>query len=231
MKTLRLLKVISLLSFLLMAMAFSCQDHHIPDPDPVANCNRVDGTARAFPCEFEITKLEFLKTTTGQVSRTVLPGNLNVQLPIGDAYHFQYGSQRAYAIVEFRVRLHIKRIAKASFPPVGGYELIRYQLSPPVPIYGSLYNDILTEKGNEWMTPPSPAGNPITLDMAVGETRTVASEVYFILDLTPTSSHFLGQINFSIGNNSTARTLIAAPYNYDLVRDAYEATIGFIPAI
>jgi len=102
----------------MMAMAFSCQDHHVPEP--VSNCERVDGTPRAFPCEFEITKLEFLRTNTSQVVKTVLPGSPVVQLPLNDAYHFQYGSQREYAIVDYRVRIHVKRIANASFQPVGG---------------------------------------------------------------------------------------------------------------
>lgn len=78
MKTLRILKVISLSSVLMLAMAFSCQDHHVPDP--VSNCDLVDGTPRAFPCEFEITKVEFLKKLTNQVSTTILPGHPDAEV-------------------------------------------------------------------------------------------------------------------------------------------------------
>ena len=227
MKTLRLLKVISLSSVLMMAMAFSCQDHHVPEP--VSNCERVDGTPRAFPCEFEITKLEFLRTNTSQVVKTVLPGSPVVQLPLNDAYHFQYGSQREYAIVDYRVRIHVKRIANASFQPVGGYEVMYYQLSLPDPPYPPLYNDIIGPSG--WPLPASPATKPVVLDMAVGETRTVETMLNLQFSFSVPSHQILGDIVIGIVNNTTARTLIAAPYNYNLLRDAHEARIPFTPSV
>jgi len=67
MKNYSLIKVFAVSLVLLTAMAFSCQDHHVPDPDPVIKCNRVDGSPRAFPCEFEIIKIEYYAGKTNRI--------------------------------------------------------------------------------------------------------------------------------------------------------------------
>src|SRR5688572_26371059 len=139
MKTLRILKVISLSSVLMLAMAFSCQDHHVPDP--VGNCDRVDGTPRAFPCEFEITKVEFLKKLTNQVSMTILPGHPDALLILGDAYRSFVGSDAEYRDVFFKVRLHVKRIANPTAQPADGYEIWQYRVTPMDPPFYGIYND------------------------------------------------------------------------------------------
>ncbi|SDD45294.1 hypothetical protein SAMN04487996_10167 [Dyadobacter soli] len=227
MKTLTLIKVVSLSSVLMMAMAFSCQDHQVPEP--VSNCDRVDGTPRAFPCEFEITKLEFLRKNTSQVVKTVLPGSPDVQLSSRDALRFNYGSSREYAIADFRVRVHVKRIAAASFLPVGGYEITYYQLSDPVPPFPAAYDDIFDP--SLWSAPPSSPSNPITnLDMLVGETRTVETELNMVFDFMGGPQVF-GEIVIGIVNNSTTHTLVAAPYKYDRLRDVHEARIPFKPSV
>ena len=212
-----------------MAMAFSCQDHYVPDPDPVSNCNRVDGTPRAFPCEFEITKLEFLKTTTNLVVRTVLPGSPDVQLPLDQAYQLEYGSQGAYAQVVFRVLLHIKRIANASFQPVGGYEVSQFRISDPEPPYPAIYNDIIGSGPGGNVLPASPAKNPVNLDMTTGETRVIESQVGFVYSFNPSQPKQVGAFYFSIVNNTTSLKLAAAPYSYNLLRDIHEARIVYEP--
>lgn len=226
MKSLGILKVISLSSVLMMAMAFSCQDHDVPDP--VTRCNRVDGTPRAFPCEFEITRVDFLKKLTNDVAATILPGNLDFVLPLEQAYRFEFGSRREYAQVVFKVRIHVKRIATASFPVADGYEVWQYRVTPHGPPYFGIYNDDIGGPGGNAI--PEPTNNsPIKMDMAVGETRTVDNEIAFVINYYPPQPKQIGDFYFAIMNNTTARKLASAPYNYGLLRDIDEGHIGYAP--
>lgn len=233
MRVLASLKAVSLLAVLLVAMAFSCQDHSVPDPDPVANCQRVDGTDRAFPCEFEITKLEFLRNNTNNVVRTFLPGDSTIGLPINASVSFVWGSMHAYVWMTYRVRVYVKRIAQASFQPAGGYEIVPYQLSPPVPPdfpFPPLWDDLIG--GPYGLNPPSAtAGNPLDMSMAVGETRSYVATLDLSFDVENQHGQYFGQLMLGIINNTTALTLLGAPYNYNRLRDIHETRFGFKPQL
>jgi hypothetical protein len=232
MRSFTLMRVVSPAILFLTAMAFSCQDHHTPDPDPAANCQRVDGSDRDFPCEFKITKLEFLRKNTNNVVRTFLPGDSTIGLPVNAADSYGWGSKHAYVWMNYRVRVHVKRIAPASFQPVGGYELVLYPLyiADPDSPYHSLYDDII---GSPFglQPPPSPAANPLDMSMAVGETRSYVFPLYLFFDTEFRRGRHFPDLLFGVVNNTTALTLIGAPYNYKLFRDLNEARILFIPLV
>lgn len=232
MRQLSLIRVLSLAAIFLTAMAFSCQDHHIPDPEPAANCQRVDGTDRAFPCEFQITKLEFLRKNTNNAVRTFLPGDSTIGLPLNAADSYAWGSKHGYVLVTYRVRVHVKRIAPASFQPVGGYEPVLYRLhiATPGSPYHSLYDDIIGSPFGV-QPPPSPAANPLDMSMAVGETRSFVLSLYLDFDFEVRNGRHFPDLLIGVVNNTTALTLIGAPYNYNLLRDLNEARIRFIPVV
>ncbi|WP_310226590.1 MULTISPECIES: hypothetical protein [unclassified Dyadobacter] len=228
-----LLKIMSLSSVVLTAMAFSCQDHHIPDPDPVANCELVDGSSRAFPCEFQITKLEFLRNKTDKVVRTFMPGDSTVALPINASERYVWGSMHAYIQMIYRVRVHVKRIAAASIQPQGGYELIPYRLSPDVPPgfpFPPLWDDYIG--GPYGLNPPSAtAAHPLDMSMPIGETRSYVVTLELMFDTESQGGQYFGDHLIGVTNNTTALTLLGAPYNYHRLRDIHEAKIRFKPQL
>jgi len=59
MKINQVIKLLPSITVLTIALAISCTDHDIPDPEK--HCERLDGTPRFYPCEFEIVKAEFAK--------------------------------------------------------------------------------------------------------------------------------------------------------------------------
>lgn len=215
-------------------MAFSCGDHNVPDPDPVMNCELVDGNARAFPCEFEIVKLEFLRGNTDRVVSTFRPGDSTVVLPINASLAYFWLSMHSHVYMQYRVRAHVKRIAPASFQPVGGYEMVYYQLSPGAPGYPPIYDDligrpdVMQSGGN---TPPaSPAKRPVNFDMPVGETRTADLMIILGFEFENSGGLFFGDMSIGVVNNTTALKLMGAPYDYNRCRDIQEAKLSFIPA-
>jgi len=230
MKNYSLIKIAAMSAVFVTAMAFSCQDHNLPDPDPVVNCKRIDGTPRAFPCEFEIVKVEFLRNNTSQVVRTVFPSDPNVELPINAAKFYGWGSGRSYIFMQYNIRVHVKRIANPSFLPVGGYEVMDYSLTPAYPPYPPLHDDLIGPGG--WPPPGSPAANPVAFDMAIGETRTVEKMVtmQFNTEFPPVTLSY-GPNIVSVVNNTTTIKLINAPYNYDRLRDVHEARIAINPSL
>ena len=233
MKSYPLIKIAALSAVLTTVMAFSCQDHHNPDPDPVTNCERVEGGARAFPCEFEIVKLEFLRGTTNQVVSTFLPANAKVALPINASQAYFWLSMHSSVYMQYRVRVHVKRIAAASFHPVGGYELVYYRMTPIVPGYPPVYNDIIAEPGVVQSAgntlPASPAKRPVNFDMPVGETRTAELLVTLGFDYEALGGVYDGEMTIGVVNNTTALKLSGAPYNYNRGRDIQEAKLSFVP--
>jgi hypothetical protein len=233
MRALTLLKTVSLASIFLTAMAFSCQDHDIPDPDPVANCKRTNGTDRAFPCEFQIVKLEFLRNNTNNVVKTFLLGDSTIALPINASERYVWGSKHAYIWMTYRVRVRVKRIAAASFQPVGGYELMPYRLSPEGPPgfpYPPLHDDLVGGPWG-WGPPASPANEPLDMSMPIGETRSFVLSLELQFDTETQHGSYFGNHLVGIVNNTTARTLLAAPHNYDRLRDIHEARIVFKPQL
>ncbi|WP_342083632.1 hypothetical protein [Dyadobacter sp. OTU695] len=226
-----LLRVISLSSVLLTAMAFSCQDHNVPDPEPVANCKRIDGTDRALPCEFEITKLEFLRNNTNNVVRTFLPGDSTIGLPINASLRYVWGSMHAGLQMTYRMRVYVKRIAPASFQPVGGYEIQPYQLSPSGPPGDPLppiWDDLIG--GPYGLNPPAATANdPLDMSMAVGETRSYVTTLDLMYNVEYLQGQYFGHLMIGIINNTTALTLLAPPYNYNRLRDIHETRIAVKP--
>lgn len=231
MKTRALVKIAAMSAVLITAMAFSCQDHHIPDP--VIHCERVDGSPRAFPCEFEIVKLEFLRGTTNQVVSTFLPGDTTVALPINASQAYFWLSMHSSVYLQYRVRVHVKRIAAASSQPVGGYELVYYRMAPIVPGYPPVYDDIISAPGAVQSAgntlPLSPAKRPVNFDMPVGETRTAELLVTLGFDYEMLGGVYSGEMVIGVVNNTTALKLFGAPYNYNRGRDIQEARLSFVP--
>jgi hypothetical protein len=233
MRALTLLRAVSLASILLAAMAFSCQDHHIPDPDPVANCKLVNGSERAFPCEFEITKLEFLRNNTSNVVRTFVPGDSTVGLPINASLRYVWGSMHAGISMTYRVRVYVKRIAAASFQPLGGYEFSTYQLSPEVPPgypFPPLWDDFI---GGPYglNPPPATAYEPLDMSMAIGETRTYVMNLDLLFNTEVSGAAYFGNQLIGIINYTTAHKLLGTPYNYNRLRDIHETKIAFQPIL
>jgi hypothetical protein len=123
MKHYSLLRLITLSAILMTAMAFSCQDLHIPEP--VTNCNRVDGTPRAFNCEFEFVKAEFYKVFN-QSGNTVYYDTATAATPEIVVREGERGMWiRSYVsmfyIVPLNVKVTVKRIAP---PPTGSMDYL-----------------------------------------------------------------------------------------------------------
>lgn len=216
MKKHHLLKLGALSSILALAAALSCTDHTTPDPDPEAGCRTVVGIPRAFPCEFKILKVEFLrKTSATDVFATVTPGNPEVKLPASEAKISGYGSGKSYVFMTFNVRVHIQRVAAPSFLPSVGYELLAYTYDPP-----------LTDDQVGSFQPTLNPAKPQAFAMPVGGTEVKSMEFSYSFDLeSPWRRQIAGANLVSVVNNITARKLLDAPYSYQLLRDIFEANL------
>lgn len=216
MKTDYLLKLGAFFTILAVATALSCTDHVNPDPDPETGCQTVAGVPRAFPCEFKILKVEFLrKTSTTDVFATITPGNPDVRLPASEAKTSGYGSGRSYVFMTFNVRVHIQRVAAPSFTPSVGYELFAYTYDPP-----------LTEDKVGSFQPSLNPANPQAFAMPIGGTEVKSMEFSYSSDLeSPWRRQITGVNLVSVANNTTARKLLDAPYSYQLLRDIFEANL------
>lgn len=216
MKKRYLLKLGALFAMLALGAALSCTDHVNPDPEPEAGCRTVGGTPRAFPCEFRILKVEFLrKASTTEVFATVTPGNPDVKLPASEAKTAGYGSGKSYVFMIFNVRVYIQRIAAPSFPPSVGYELLAYTYDPP-----------LTDDRVGSFQPSLNPAKPQAFAMSVGSTEVMSMEFSYSFDLeSPWRRQIAGANLVSVVNNTTARNLLDAPYSYQLLRDIFEANL------
>lgn len=212
-----LLKLGALSAILALATTLSCTDHTNPDPEPVAGCQTVAGTPRAFPCEFKILKVEFLrKTSATDVFATVTPGNPDIKLPASEAKISGYGSGKSYIFMTFNVRVHVQRVAAPSFQPSVGYELLAYTYDPP------LTDDNL---GSSYQPPLNPP-NAHAFAMPIGATEVKSMEFSYSFDLeSPWRRQISGANLVSVVNNTTAGKLLEAPYSYQLLRDIFEANL------
>lgn len=190
-----------------VAVTMSCTDHVNPDPEPVAHCNRLNGQPRAFPCEFEIEKLEFMSGSSNTVVfETLTPTDSLFQLS-GPYYSWEKTGTETYK-VRYKIRLTYKRIAEA--PQGVTNEYVLYMTT----------GGIDSEDFLDW-------ASDIGTDMAVGETR---SEFYIIdYNLAIWDSITNRKRMLSIVNLGTYNILKAAPYHYDAVRDRAESWIRFKP--
>lgn len=207
------LKLGAFSAILALATALSCTDHVDPDPEPEPACLTVAGTPRAFPCEFKILKVEFLrKTSTTDVFATITPGNPDVRLPASEAKTSGYGSGGSYVFMMFNVRVHIQRITAPAFPPSVGYEIYAFAYDPP-----------LTEDNVGSFVPPLNPANPHAFAMPIGGTEVKSTEFLYSFDLEDPGRRQITGVNLvSISNNTTARKLLEAPYSYQLLRDIFE---------
>lgn len=213
MKHYSLIKIFAYSAILITAMAFSCQDHY--EPEPVSNCNRVDGTPRALPCEFEVTRVEFYKTNTKEIIETI------------DAQHLQGGLIRGYAarvqpltghdgqvFLVFNTKVYVKRIANSPSPDWKKYRVAQFKLGMH-PVHGDII-DFPVQWRND------PAYFQEIPSWAVGETKTFETLVGF--ESYPEENI---DIYCPIINYNAWEKLVAPPYNYELVRDVAEATLKY----
>lgn len=229
-----MLRLLALSCIFFLAMAFSCQDHNIPDP-PVTNCKRVDGTQRAFDCEFEFVKAEFYTQNrtqpgppTKDIYATVTPGNPNFDIiePRWGAYIF---NQRVdLYLAQFPATVTIRRIAPSQ---TGSNQyILRNNInaqSPTDPNEG--FSDL---SGGAPIVDPA----PVTIDIPVGGTYTY--DINFIMaGKYIERSNYLEYIQpgpelyLLVQSVETGNKLKQAPYNYTLYRDLAEAKLVLHPKI
>ena len=109
-------KTLAALSMLVMTVALSCTDHVGPVDPGQSNCLRVNGSPRLYPCEFEIVQIDVMSGSSNtDVYATLTPGNHNVHLLTTEAFSYNRTGTTT-ATLEYKIRLHVKRIASPAFP-------------------------------------------------------------------------------------------------------------------
>ncbi|MCE7038844.1 hypothetical protein [Dyadobacter sp. CY312] len=216
-----------LLLLSLFVLALSCTDHELPEtPDnlPESKCKAVDGSDRLYPCEFIIEKIDFL-SKDGAVLATVTADAQSIGISRFQAKTNTYAGnvEGQTGAATFDIRIRIKRVASPSFPVNVGY-LIGYT-------HNSSGKRILH-------TPSSPGdtygerikfGDPVTLDMAIGESRDVTVSMLFPYKienfggLRPIT--IITSTSFFIDNDETTLALPRATYPYSQVGSVVEAYI------
>ena len=199
MKHFPILRLLAFGVILLTAMAFSCEDHNIPDP--VTNCNRVDGTPRPFDCEFEMTKIEFLYPRTKTVAGTVTKADPNVRLPGSAAIFFSYNPRDGWVSSRWLVRATIKRIAQ---PHTSNSSQYLYRQILPFDYnnqhyesHGTNWGEILPDDSLQVNTWNIPMGGTQSFEMEYGIDGPFGG-IYYVL----------------VQNKNTSKLLREAPYNY-----------------
>jgi len=212
------------LFYSLLIFALSCTDHDVPVNLPESECKAVDGSNRLYPCEFIIEKMAILakdgselgsftgSMQTGTFSRFLAKTNTNPSSMPGEL-----------GAATFDIRLTIKRVANPSFPVNEGY-LIGYT-------HNSAGKNIL-------FTPAFPGdtygertklGSPVTLDMAIGETRDLMIELLFPYQMTDIGSGmvvpivFFNTTSIFIDNDVTTLEFNRTVYPYSRVGSVVEA--------
>jgi len=215
MKHCSLIKIVTLSVIFLTAMAFSCQDHNVPDPDPVSKCNRVDGTPRALPCEFEVTRVEFFKTNTKEIIETIDSQHLQGGLIRGNAAKVQpLTGHDGEVFLVFNTKVYVKRIANSPSTSWNKYRVAQFKLGKH-PEHGDIINLPI-----QWTN--DLAYFQEISSWAIGETKTFEIGVGF--ESYPEENI---DIYCSIINYNAWEMLVAPPYNYELVRDVAEATLKY----
>ncbi|SDG73068.1 hypothetical protein SAMN04487996_122102 [Dyadobacter soli] len=225
MKHYSLLRLMALSAVLITSLAFSCQDHHIPDP--VTNCDRVNGTLRAVDCEFEFVKAEFseLRNSNGDTLRygTVTPGgDPTIVLPEVDRGRWIRSYISMFYFLSMEVQVTIRRIAPA---PANTTDYV-------------LRQDFTANSNNDefpttaiWYLEPDEDLKPVKINIPVGGTYTYHTVYNFVgtagfsgddIDYRMTGDYYL-----LVQNVETSKLLKQAPYNYDLYRDRAEAKLMF----
>lgn len=73
--------------------------------------------------------------------------------------------------------------------------------------------------------------NPVDLNMPIGEMRSYVVRLELVFDTEFQSGQYFGDQLIGVINNTTALTLLGAPYNYHRLRDIHEAKIRFKPQL
>lgn len=222
MKHFSILRLLAFVAILLTAMAFSCEDHNIPDP--VVNCNRVDGTPRAFNCEFKFVKavvynIGYFKDTI--VHGIATPGSPDVE--IKERYYTDWlvSSISGFYHTSVQMKVTIKRIAPPPSPTAINYLIRRNLTIAP--------SNNLDEYFPWYTSPDSLNLSPEIIDIPVGATHTFDT-FYSFSGFDNVFSSFNNSINLlPIQNKETTEILRQAPYNYTLFRDIAETTAFFKP--
>ena len=229
-----MLRLLALSCVFFLAMAFSCQDHHIPDP-PVTNCKLVDGTQRAFDCEFEFVKAEFYTPNTTQpgpptkdIYATVTPGNpdFDIKEPRWGAYIFNQRVNTYLGV--FPATVTIRRIAPSA---TGSKQyILRNNITSPSP------TDPREGFSDFSYGAPIVDPAPVTIDIPVGGTYTY--DINFVMGGSYIErSNYLEyiipgkELYLLVQSVGTANKLKQAPYNYTLYRDLAEAKLILHPKI
>ncbi|GGM95331.1 hypothetical protein GCM10010967_30940 [Dyadobacter beijingensis] len=158
----------------LFTLALSCTDHDVPANLPESACTAIDGSPRLYPCEFLIESITFLAkdgtdlaTVTGSMQMASLS---RFQAKVNTNTGNVVGSMGA---ATYDVRIRVKRIASPSFPVNVGY-LVGYThngAGKAILHTPSFPGDTYGER--------TKFGPPVTLDMAIGETRDIFVEKVF----------------------------------------------------
>ncbi|MGG7666699.1 hypothetical protein [Dyadobacter sp. BHUBP1] len=199
-------KTLAGLSILLVVVALSCTDHSNPGGPEQPDCLRINGTPRLYPCEFEIVQIDVMRGSSNtDVYAALTPGNHNVHLLTTTAFSYDRTGTTTATLV-YKIRLHVKRIARPAFATPAGYWISES-------VAGGEPDDPSVLWPNRYYPAPQ-------LNMAIGETSLVFSRLtYSTLD-----GLLQGQPTMvSIQNPVTYQTLADPPYNYALVRDRSEA--------
>jgi len=234
MKYFPIMRLVVFGAILFISTALSCQDHHIPDP--VTNCNRVDGLPRALNCEFEFVSAEFYKLdpVTGKIIYgTVTPANSN--LVIREAYRGEFIRSSVSPIfsIPLKITIKIKRIAPS--PSGVNKYLLRNNVESNFPFDPTGNREGDSRFGGGYILEPDENLEPVTIDIAVGETYTYeASTSWAGRYELANDDKFIYPVNtywLLIQNVETSEKLRNAPYNYKLYRDQAEGKIKILPTI
>ncbi|SDG94987.1 hypothetical protein SAMN04487996_1266 [Dyadobacter soli] len=198
-------RLLSATLLFVLTLAMSCTKDHVI-PEPVSNCNRVNGQPRAFPCEFEIQKLDFMWGSSNVTAFETLTPTDSLFERKGAYYKWYKTGTENFTIV-YKVRLTFKRIAEGPKGKDNRYYLYLLQGSSDYEESINYGFDINTD------------------NMAVGQTR---SQFFYIeFSLANWNPSPLWMNLFAIINRDTYEKLKVAPYNYTALRDRAESWIKF----
>lgn len=228
-----LLRSASIATIVLTSTALSCQDHHIPDPDPVSNCTRINGTPRAVDCEFEIVEVAFYRGSVSDANLygKVTPNDSNLVIKEQFKYEFVAGSASSLFSIGLIAKITVKRIAPA---PAGSNKyLFRSTIQSfkdprfPEREVDSRFGFLLDEDNYDQVAIDVPVGGTFTYnDMMAGFQGQYTTDRTTGLIVYPVNPTWV-----IVQNVETSKKLRNVPYSYTLFRDQAEARLKFVPKV
>ena len=210
------LKVISAFSVVLTAMAFSCQDHFVPEePEtaifPANACTLNNGEPRPFPCEFEVVKIDFVYGPKDVIAGTATQADSVVHLTRAHPQTFITWGIHGGFYSFWRTRVTIRRIAN----PVG-HNSKEY-------IFREAFRGFHDDNRDPYpITPPDNAFEKHTIDIPIGGTYTFASG--FTMEGGRPTKPTLSQSPYILVQNvATSAILQKPPYSYTNYREIADA--------